>query len=80
MDGYKKIERKTMMYTISIILIVLGFLFMIGNIFLLLKDYKLCVVNNKNKNYMVPNIITLIASFALIILGLIYFFVIHSQL
>lgn len=61
------------MYTISIILIVLGFLFMIGNIFLLLRDYKLCVVNNKNKNYMVPNIITLIASFALIILGLIYF-------
>ncbi|OTO57147.1 hypothetical protein A5812_002633 [Enterococcus faecium] len=25
------------------------------------QDYKLCVVNNKNKNYMVPNIITLIA-------------------
>lgn len=69
-----------MMYTISIILIVLGFLFMIGNIFLLLKDYKLCVVNNKNKSHMVPNIITLIASFALIILGLIYFYVIHSQL
>ncbi len=68
------------MYTISIILIVLGFLFMIENIFLLLKDYKLCVLNNKNKNYMVPNIITLIASFVLIILGLIYFFVIHSQL
>lgn len=68
------------MYTISIILIVLGFLFMIGNIFLLLKDYKLCVVNNKNKNYMVPNIITLISSFIMIILGVIYFFIIHGQL
>ncbi|PQC00003.1 hypothetical protein CUN14_12180 [Enterococcus faecium] len=68
------------MYTNSFLLVGSGLFFFIINVVLLLKEYKLCLVNNKSKKYMIPNIVFLIASFALIILGLIYFFVIHSQL
>ncbi|MGL9820285.1 hypothetical protein IGM03_002526 [Enterococcus sp. DIV0436] len=68
------------MYTTSIILVVAGLLFTVINVFLLLKNYKFCLVNHKNKKILIPNIITLVAAFSMTILGIMYYFIIFNQL
>lgn len=68
------------MYTTSIILVAAGILFTVINVFLLLKNYKFCLVNHKNKKILIPNIITLVAAFSMTILGIMYYFIIFNQL
>ncbi len=68
------------MYTTSIVLVVAGLLFTVINVFLLLKNYKFCLVNHKNKKILIPNIITLVAAFSMTILGIMYYFIIFNQL
>lgn len=68
------------MYNISIILVVLGFLFTIFNVILLLKSYKFCLINNKNQKILIPNILIVISSFLMLVLGVVYFLIINGQL
>lgn len=68
------------MYLIPIICITLGIIVFLSSIFLFLLDYKFVFLNSINKRYLVLNIFSLILSSSLLILGIVYFFYLKSQL
>ncbi|VTS75889.1 Uncharacterised protein [Enterococcus hirae] len=68
------------MYLIPIICITLGIIVFLSSIFLFLLDYKFVFLNNINKRYLALNIFSLILSSSLLILGIVYFLNLRSQL
>ncbi|VFA55616.1 Uncharacterised protein [Enterococcus hirae] len=68
------------MYLIPIICITLGIIVFLSSIFLFLLDYKFVFLNNINKSYLALNIFSLILSSSLLILGIVYFLNLRSQL
>lgn len=68
------------MFLFPIICIVIGFILLLGSIFMFLMDYKYVLIHNVRRNYLIFNVSSLILSILLLIFGVIYFFVIKNQL
>lgn len=68
------------MFTPVIVVGSLGFLLLIIQLGYFLRDYSTVLKNNKTKKYLLPNIIGLIGSVALIGLSVVYFFLVNNQL
>ena len=68
------------MYLLPIVYIVFGSLFFVGSIFLFLMDYKYILMNKVGKGYLILNWTFIILSLMLLVLGVVYFLNIKSQL
>ncbi|OQO64239.1 hypothetical protein BH743_13225 [Enterococcus faecium] len=67
------------MYTIPIVILIIGLLLLGVNIYLLFSDYKY-VLQSKVKHYLIVNILSIILAVSIIICASVYFFMIYSQL
>lgn len=67
------------MYTIPIVILIIGLLLLGVNIYLLFSDYKY-VLQSKVKHYLIMNILSIILAVSIIICASVYFFMIYSQL
>lgn len=67
------------MYTIPIVILIIGLLLLGVNIYLLFSDYKY-VLQSKVKHYLIVNILSIVLAVSIIICASIYFFMIYSQL
>ncbi|EOH52806.1 hypothetical protein UA3_02496 [Enterococcus faecium EnGen0263] len=67
------------MYTIPIVILIIGLLLLGVNIYLLFSDYKY-VLQSKVKHYLIVNILSIVLAVSIIICASVYFFMIYSQL
>ncbi|PEH49729.1 hypothetical protein CRM75_00835 [Enterococcus faecium] len=67
------------MYTIPIVILIIGLLLLGVNTYLLFSDYKY-VLQSKVKHYLIVNILSIILAVSIIICASVYFFMIYSQL
>lgn len=69
------------MYNTGIFLIIFGLVLVVFNGYLMLENYKkYLIANENNKLKFVVNSLTLLSSFSLGVVGIVYIFIIHSQL
>lgn len=68
------------MYLLPIVYIVFGAFFFVGSIFLFLIDYKYVFMNQIGKRYLILNGTLIILSLMSLVFGVVYFFMVKSQL
>ncbi|WP_081183952.1 hypothetical protein [Enterococcus villorum] len=69
-----------MMYTTAFFIILMGILFLCSTIYFFLDNYKKNIIGQENKAILFINIILLIFSMVLLILGIVYYIVVNQQL
>ncbi|KAA9196713.1 hypothetical protein CUM72_10630 [Enterococcus durans] len=67
------------MYGQPILFLGIGGCLLVGNIFLLLSDYKYNLTSNKRPRSLWLNLFVLFLAIVLLVLGIIYFLMIHQQ-
>lgn len=67
------------MYTVPLVILFIGIVLLVLNIYLFSTDYKYAI-ENKLKQYTVINIVSIVLSIIVIILSAYYAFIIYSQL
>ncbi|MBF8807111.1 MAG: hypothetical protein IC227_00240 [Enterococcus lacertideformus] len=68
------------MYTLAIFIILMGIIFLCVNFVLFLNNYKKVIIGQVNKSIIYINVLLLMSSIFLLILGIVYYIVINQQL